>query len=309
MRVFLKKAFLLPCFLLCFSFHVDAQKRSKIYDSYVDLYKELAIKHMAKHQIPASIKLAQGLLESGAGTSDLAKKANNHFGIKCHKTWTGKTVRYSDDAPNECFRSYDKVDDSYEDHSLFLKQNGRYAKLFDLKITDYKGWAKGLQAAGYATDKAYANKLIALIENYELYEYDVHNAAKLKQEKKTETKKKDEITINRPIYKTSSGLLYVEVKDGETFSSIADELGFKGKDLLKYNDVPTEDFPLNKNDVVYLEKKKKKADSPFYYHIVIPGESMHSISQLYGIRMDKLYKMNKKKSNYIPMDGDRLKLR
>jgi len=304
----IKKALFLSALLSCLSFHVEAQKRTKSFDNYIDLYKEMAVRQMIKHQIPASITLAQGLLESGAGASKLSVKGNNHFGIKCHG-WKGLTIYADDDARNECFRAYSNVEDSYEDHSLFLRQNGRYARLFDLKITDYTGWAKGLQACGYATDKAYANKLISLIETYELYTFDKPGSTSVKKPQAKETKKKDQVVINRLTYKTPSGLVYIEAKEGETFASIANEMGFKEKDLLKYNDVPNVKFPLKEKDIVYLEKKKKTASIPHYYHIVVPGESMHSISQHYGIRMDNLYKINKKKGDYVPMDGDQLKLR
>ena len=158
--------------LLSSSFEVQAQKRNKIYEDYIKKYREIAVHEMKKHHIPASITLAQGLLESGAGRGELARKANNHFGIKCGGRWNGRTVRHDDDARNECFRAYKNAEDSYKDHSKFLRDGARYQFLFDLKITDYKGWAKGLKNAGYATDPKYAYRLINLIELYDLYEYD-----------------------------------------------------------------------------------------------------------------------------------------
>ena len=156
-----KKCILLLSLLL--SLHLQAQMRwNSVYQSYIDQYKNLAIEEMLRYNIPASITLAQGLFESGAGRSELSIKGNNHFGIKCHN-WTGPTVYHNDDAANECFRSYDNALQSYEDHSRFLKQNGRYSSLFQLDRTDYKGWARGLKAAGYATNPRYADKLIELI--------------------------------------------------------------------------------------------------------------------------------------------------
>lgn len=308
MKIRIKSVLLILSIL--FSVSASAQHRSKLYEKYIENHKDLAISHMKKYKIPASITLAQGLLESGAGMSRLATKANNHFGIKCHKDWTGDSMPFTDDAPNECFRKYKTVEESYTDHSLFLTRRGRYSSLFDLEITDYKGWAKGLQLAGYATDKGYANKLIKLIEDYELYLYDDKKYAS-SDNKKTEERKPDkkDREFTYPIYKTPSGLLYIEAKGNDNFSAIAAELGFKVKDLIKYNEVPNVNYPLLKGDIVYLEKKKKKADIPFYYHIVIPGESMHSISQFYGIRLKNLYKMNKKDGNYVPEEGDQLKLR
>lgn len=281
-------------------------KRYKIYDDYISLYKEIAIGHMKKYKIPASITLAQGLVESGAGKSQLAKQSNNHFGIKCHKDWKGGKVYHDDDLKNECFRKYKKVEDSYEDHAQFIVGKQRYAFLFSLEITDYRGWAKGLQKAGYATDKAYANKLIKIIEDYELYDYDKKDAKKVKVKDKVV----DELyvpTFKHVPYKTHN-LIYVVAENGDTYESIAFEFGFKVKELCKYNEVP-ETFPLEKGDLVYFQKKKSKADKPYYEHIVQIGESMYSISQLYGIKVKNLYKMNKKDFEYVPVEGDILKLR
>ena len=157
---------------------IQAQPRNKQYESYIKKYRELAVEEMKKYHIPASITLAQGLLESGAGKSELARKSNNHFGIKCGGDWRGKTVSHDDDARGECFRAYKHPKDSYEDHSKFLVGRPRYASLFKLKITDYKGWARGLKKAGYATNPRYADQLIGIIELYELYKYDEKNYLK-----------------------------------------------------------------------------------------------------------------------------------
>lgn len=283
-------------------------KRYKIYDDYISLYKEIAIGHMKKYKIPASITLAQGLVESGAGKSQLAKQSNNHFGIKCHKDWKGGKVYHDDDLKNECFRKYKKVEDSYEDHAQFIVGKQRYAFLFSLEITDYRGWAKGLQKAGYATDKAYANKLIKIIEDYELYDYDKKDAKKVKVKDKDKVVEELYVpTFKHVPYKTHN-LIYVVAENGDTYESIAFEFGFKVKELCKYNEVP-ETFPLEKGDLVYFQKKKSKADKPYYEHIVQIGESMYSISQLYGIKVKSLYKMNKKDFEYVPVEGDILKLR
>lgn len=298
-----------PIFFLLFSVSMYAQQQNKVYAEYIEAYKELAIYHKNKYKIPASIKLAQGLLETGGGKSRLATQANNHFGIKCHG-WDGEFILADDDAKNECFRKYATADDSYEDHSAFLLRYSRYASLFRLEPTDYKGWAGGLQEAGYATNKSYANTLIKLIEDYQLYQYDDvdYVVADVRKEEKKPDEKPQEIR-EYDIYKTSGGLLYVEVKANDSFTAIASSLGFKVKNLVKYNDVPNLHYPLNKGDVVYLETKKKKAELPYYHHIVRPGESMHSISQRYGIQLSRLYKINKKDGYYIPEDGDVLKLR
>jgi LysM repeat protein len=250
---------------------------------------------MQKHNIPASITLAQGLLESGAGLSYLATKGNNHFGIKC-ADWKGCTIYRDDDKPNECFRCYKTAEESYEDHSNFLTSRSRYAGLFALNHKDYTGWAKGLQQSGYATDKAYANKLINMIEVYELYLFD---SGTVKEEQRQPLKRQTYI---------ANGLLYVEATDNDSFEKVAADMGFKVKNLLKYNDAP-EGFPLEKGDVIYLEQKNKKAVTASPDYIVKIGDSMHSISQRFGIRLSSLYSLNKKKADYVPEEGDVLKVK
>ena len=262
---------------------VKAQRKLSSYEAYISKYSDLAIEHQKKYKIPASITLSQGLLESGAGQSSLARQSNNHFGIKCHSDWRGGRVYHDDDLRGECFRKYDQVEDSYTDHSKFIAFRPRYSVLFDLDLKDYKGWAKGLQQCGYATDRAYANKLIKVIEDYELYRFDSNKGTR-KQE--TPQQNKNASAELMPIYKTH-GLIYVIARANDSFESIAQNLGFKEKELRKYNEVP-EEFPLQPGDIVYLEKKKKKADKPYYDHVVQIGESMHSISQHYGIRLKSL---------------------
>lgn len=293
------------CLLFFITTFAEAATQRKVpsYEKYIKTYSDQAVQHQKKYKIPASITLAQGLLESGAGQSDLARRSNNHFGIKCHSDWRGGRVYHDDDLRGECFRKYKRVEDSYEDHSKFLLRS-RYERLFDLKITDYKGWARGLQKCGYATDRAYANKLIKVIEDYELYRYDTGKGHKISQK---EREKQKYPKLRYTIYRTF-GLLYVYAKENDSFDRIAQSLDFKVKDLKKFNEVP-EDFPLQKGDIVYLEKKKKKADKPYYDHVVQIGESMHSISQKYGIQIKSLYKINKKDKDYIPEEGDVLKLR
>ena len=293
------------CLLFFITTFAEAATQRKVpsYEKYIKTYSDLAVQHQKKYKIPASITLAQGLLESGAGQSDLARRSNNHFGIKCHSDWRGGRVYHDDDLRGECFRKYKRVEDSYEDHSKFLLRS-RYERLFDLKITDYKGWARGLQKCGYATDRAYANKLIKVIEDYELYRYDTGKGHKISQK---EREKQKYPKLRYTIYRTF-GLLYVYAKENDSFDRIAQSLDFKVKDLKKFNEVP-EDFPLQKGDIVYLEKKKKKADKPYYDHVVQIGESMHSISQKYGIQIKSLYKINKKDKDYNPEEGDVLKLR
>jgi LysM repeat protein len=303
------KARLFCIFLFFFSLGITSQAQKKVssYVDYIKQHSDIAVKAMDKYKIPASITLAQALLESGAGQSSFAKESKNHFGIKCHSDWTGEKIYRKDDGPNDCFRKYKKVEDSYEDHALFLQKYSRYAVLFTYDIRDYTAWAKGLQTCGYATDKAYANKLIKIIELYELYEYDTKSKVNSKERPLTKKQIQTVPPKKRPTY-LSQGLLYVLAENNDSFESIAYDMGFKTKNIIKFNEVPT-DFPLKKGDVVYLEKKKAKADKPHFEHLVKIGESMHSISQQYGIQVKKLYKLNKKDPDYVPTEGDVLRLR
>tara|TARA_R110002072_G_scaffold145129_3_gene291342 strand:+ start:6560 stop:7405 length:846 start_codon:yes stop_codon:yes gene_type:complete len=184
---------------------------------YVRKYAPLAVLEMHKYDIPASITLAQGILESGNGRSQLASKSNNHFGIKCHVGWKGEKVYHDDDEKGECFRKYKFVETSYEDHSEFLSGRRRYANLFKLRKTDYKGWAKGLKKAGYATDKKYPNKLIKIIQEYELYEFDKFTERDLKRGKRESAKRP-----KKPVVKVKKSIPdYYQVRKGDTLYSIA----------------------------------------------------------------------------------------
>ena len=260
---------------------LQAQTRNKQYENYIKKYRELAVEEMKKYHIPASITLAQGLLESGAGQSTLARKSNNHFGIKCGSDWRGKTVSHDDDARGECFRAYKHPKESYEDHSKFLAGRSRYASLFKLKITDYKGWARGLKKAGYATNPRYADQLIGIIELYELPKYDEQNY--LKWIKKNPNPHQTYI---------ANDLLYIVVRAGDSWKSISKEFDISQKKLRKYNDL-YKGYALQVGDILYLEKKNRKADKEHIVHVLRAGESMYSISQKYGIRLKNLYKMNK----------------
>lgn len=300
----ISKTFVLFLFLLSTAF-LQAQYRP-YYQDYFDKYKDLAIEQMQKYQIPASITLAQGVFESGAGMSPLAKYSNNHFGIKCSSGWNGRKTYHTDDAPNECFREYNSARDSYEDHSSFLRRGPRYQFLFKLDITDYRGWALGLSRAGYATDPSYANRLIAIIEQYELYQYD--RSANLSRHERHRRSKEE----NLPIYKhdvcLANNLVYIVARSGDTFESLSDEFGISVRRLVKYNDLQ-KDYTLQAGDIVYLHKKKKYAAKGSILRIVKDGDSMHRVSQIYGIRLKNLYKMNHKDGDYVPMVGDILRLR
>ena len=277
---------------------LQAQTRNKQYEDYIKKYRELAVEEMKKYHIPASITLAQGLLESGAGQSTLARKSNNHFGIKCGGDWTGKTVSHDDDARGECFRAYKHPKESYEDHSKFLAGRPRYASLFKLKITDYKGWARGLKKAGYATNPRYADQLIGIIELYELHKYDEKNY--LKWIKKNPNPHQTYI---------ANDLLYIVVRAGDSWKSISKEFDISQKKLRKYNDL-YKGYALQVGDILYLEKKNKKADKEHIVHVLRAGESMYSVSQKYGIRLKNLYKLNKMdEDDSAPEVGTILRLR
>ena len=253
---------------------------------------------MKKYHIPASITLAQGLLESGAGQSMLARKSNNHFGIKCGGDWRGKTVSHDDDARGECFRAYKHPEESYEDHSKFLVSRPRYASLFKLDITDYKGWARGLKKAGYATNPRYADQLIGIIELYDLHKYDRKNGLKWMKENPEP---------HQPYI--ANGLVYIVVRAGDTWKSISKELDISQSKLREYNDL-YKGYTLRVGDILYLEKKKRKADKDHIVHVLRSGESMYSVAQKYGIRLKNFYKLNKMKADDpAPKVGTILRLR
>ena len=277
---------------------LQAQTRNKQYEDYIKQYRDLAVDEMKKYHIPASITLAQGLLESGAGQSTLARKSNNHFGIKCGSDWRGKTVRHNDDARGECFRAYKHPKQSYEDHSKFLAGRPRYASLFKLKITDYKGWARGLKKAGYATDPRYAQRLIDIIELYDLDKYDKKGGLKWMKENPNP---------HQPYI--ANGLLYMVVRAGDTWKSISKEFDISQKKLRKYNDL-YKGYELQPGDILYLEKKNRKAQKEHIVHVLRAGESMYLISQKYGIRLKNLYKLNKMQADEpAPEVGTILRLR
>lgn len=276
-------------------------------EQYIENYKADAIEEMKEHNIPASITLAQGMLESGNGNSELAVKANNHFGIKCHNDWKGATFIMDDDKKDECFRKYKTVLDSYNDHALFLTSRTRYAKLFELKPTDYKGWAKGLKEAGYATDPKYPERLITLIEKYELYQYDSPNKRNKKEKKEVKEKPITPATKTprREIFQLGIKK-YILIKEGDTFYKIATETDKDLWQLYKYNDL-TENDKLVPGQKLFLQPKRNKAKEAF--HTVKEGETMKFISQLYGIKLKKLYQKNNMKAGDEPKAGDVLYMR
>lgn len=291
--------------LLCSVTILPAYAQTTLYKSYIDRYHGMAVSQMQRYGIPASITLAQALIESGAGQSYLAKKANNHFGIKVGTSWTGPYVLRDDDYANEKFRKYSSVAESYEDHSLFLKNGQRYSSLFSLKRTDYKGWATGLKKAGYATNPNYANILINLIESYDLHQYDSNAVSS--SHRNSEAQMANALGYE---FNSYNGVAYLVAKEGDTFKSLAKMLGKNARKLRSYNDAP-KNYPLHAGDRVYLKSKKTKISKKLGIrtHVVQQGESLYAISQQYGIRMKNLYKLNDFLPNHVVHVGDIIKLR
>lgn len=291
-------------------------------ENYIAKYSSIAISEMERSGVPASITLAQGLLESSAGQSRLAVEGNNHFGIKCGGNWKNKKMYEDDDAAHECFRVYPTVEASFRDHSDFLRYQNRYKSLFDLEPGDYEGWAKGLKAAGYATDPGYANKLINLIKEYELYRFDkgveVPEETPLEIEKPvllpsapTKTQKYNEkvnISLSRAVYE-QNGVPFVYSIEGETYASIAGAYGLFDKEILKYNDLKSSE-PLEPGTVVYIQAKKKYAGEGMEMLIIGPDDNMslRHISQRYAVRMSSIMKINALPAGYQPKEGDTIKL-
>jgi len=299
-----KKFIVLIIFFLIFNNYSQlfAQSRHKTTaKEYIEKYKDIAIKEMKKHNIPASITIAQGMLESGLGQSKLATKANNHFGIKCHKDWNGKTFRKNDDKRRECFRKYNSVAESFRDHSIFLSQRNRYKFLFSYETSDYKSWARGLRKAGYSTNPRYPKLLITIIEEHELHKFDSkrHKNTKSKKQKSKYLSRSDFsiatkfefVSINsnnRKIYK-NNGVKLIIADHGDSYKIIANEFNIYTYQIFKYNDL-RKTKKITPGQIVYLQSKKKK--NKIKSHRVKVNDTMYTISQLYGIKLKKLYAHN-----------------
>jgi len=296
---------------------------------YINKYADLAVSEMRRTGIPASITLAQGMLESDYGRSYLARKGNNHFGIKCHNGWTGEKIYHDDERKGECFRKYRNAEDSYRDHSDFLVNGSRYKDLFRLSNTDYRGWAHGLKKAGYATNPDYPGLLIRKIDEYDLHYYDENPRAARKNQKSDQeikttakegvTEAKTEVRVDviatteddtvplvtpvtdqGPIKTVSFGtgriqqtnnVQYVIVQEGDTYRSLAEEFQLLSWEISRYNDLSA-DTPLQTGQVIYLQPKRGKAEPGLTVHMVKSGETMYMISQKYAIKLSSLYKMN-----------------
>jgi hypothetical protein len=311
----MKRTHYISILFVCISLNIFAQKSKRITPAeYIKTYKDIAVEEMHRSGIPASITLAQGMLESENGNSSLATEGKNHFGIKCHD-WTGKKMYKDDDQKDDCFRKYNSVEESFKDHTEFLRTKGRYSFLFEYSSTDYKKWAHGLKKAGYATNPSYPQLLIKLIEDFELYKYD----QEVVKDKSTTSKPKkhvrkapaeDNFTIKMPSHDifVRNRIQYVVVKDGDTFGKLADELEMMRWELPKYNDL-TVDSILHAGDILYIQPKRNRAARGHDVHVVKPGETMRFISQLYGVKLTRLYKMNCIIESDEPAVGDTIQLR
>jgi LysM repeat protein len=328
-------------------------------EQYITAYSDAAVTDMARTGVPASITLAQGMFESDYGNSPLAKDANNHFGIKCHKEWTGPTYHQDDDAPNECFRKYMDVWQSYADHSEFLRTRERYASLFELSKTDYKGWAHGLKRAGYATNPHYAHRIIDLIERYDLTRFDqsglVASRAAIKTEKPAEPMRtevaqagtvqadasqvkgkrravpavsgRDKAPVRTWRFKKTTesastektvaipastdagkinGVPFVLAREGDTWSKIARDQGIELWQVLEFNDAVKNDV-VHSGEVVFVRSKKNKAETALA-HQVKPGETLRGISQQYGVKLSRIYRMNELAPGQEPEVGSKVYL-
>lgn len=278
---------------------------------YINQWKDEAIKQMEKYGVPASIKLAQGILESADGNSMLARKANNHFGIKCHG-WNGPGVYKDDDAKNECFRKYKNAKESFDDHSQFLLKP-RYAQLFTYKTTDYKAWAHGLKKAGYATNPKYPQLLIRIIEENELYKYDRpqkgRQAAQPNNQKPTERGGAPTIdyAIGYAEMITDNGVKFVFAKSGDTYQSVADAINLSKWQLLKYNDAKG-NRTLTEGERVYIKPKRNKAKGA-EVHTATDGQTLREISQLHAVKLKRLVKYNNLSEDAQLKAGDQIRLR
>ena len=312
MRVY----YAMVCWLFCFAAHDLCAQRITV-ETYINTYSDWAISEMKRSGIPASITLAQGMLESGNGNSQLAIDGKNHFGIKCHE-WKGEKIYFDDDKKNECFRKYKNAQESFKDHTDFLLANRRYAFLFEYKSTDYKKWANGLSKAGYATDPKYAQKLIDLIERYELSQYDTGGTVARRNTRNVQATSgtarsntgNDFGSFNLEKYpvKENNRTSYIIAREGDSYTSLSNELDLMPWQLPKYNEANRTD-ELYENQIVYLQQKRRKAEKGNETHTASEGETMYGISQKYAVKVSRLYTLNRMEEGTQPKTGDVLNLR
>lgn len=319
MYPFRQKLFFLIGFLTLFSpltFGESGPKNSR--QDYINQFAQLAIQEMNEYHIPASITMAQACLESGDGNSTLATGANNHFGIKCRSDWAGPSVRHDDDARNECFRKYKSAIESYRDHSRFLTGGMRYQFLFDYDIKDYKKWAYGLKKAGYATDPQYPERLLKIIDEYQLYRLDEYYNSSLPY-KGSESKggsfspaHKNSNTaanpyVSRHVTKRNRAKSFY-AKRGDTYEQIAAEFSLKDWEIYKFNDVEAGEIP-EPGAIVYIQRKRGSAPRGNDFHTLAKGESLWDVAQWYGIRLNSLCRKNRLKAGYELKPGQQISLR
>lgn len=292
-------------------------------EEYILRYKGLAAETMEVYGIPASVVMAQALLESDNGNSRLANEANNHFGIKCGSSWNGETISHHDDAPNECFRVYGSVEDSFLDHGKFIDGSPRYNKLFNLREDDYKAWANGLRECGYATNPDYGPMLIKIIEDNNLHLLDQGvnvSYADIRTEVKDVVIDRTAGQINIDNYTVTidrssgrelqynNGIPFVVAQQGDTFASLAQDFHVTVKKLLKFNDL-TREFGLRPGDALYIKMKNKRSENGNISYVVRAGDTMHSISQQFGIRVKNLYRINNMGQTNTIREGQQIRLR
>ncbi len=297
-------------------------------EEYIEKYKNIAIAHMEHYGIPASITMAQGILESNSGNSLLSRSSNNHFGIKCKKDWTGEKVYHDDDEKGECFRKYPSVEASYRDHAEFLDKSPRYDSLFVYSSSDYRSWARGLKAAGYATAPDYAERLVRIIEENKLYLLDREDGQKLYAESHGATPAVEtempvmgrEDGINPDAYRVTinahrgynvhrtNNVCYVLAKEGDQYEHIASLFEVSARSLRSYNDVAMTAQP-EKGDIIFIERKRKAWEGNILLHTVRHDETLHEISQAYGIRLRSLARLNRFKPDTKLSNGQTIKVR
>lgn len=297
-------------------------QNSELIRNYIATYQDIAIEEMQRTGVPASIKLAQGIFETTAGTSPLVLRSSNHFGIKCKSNWTGESVRHDDDLKQECFRKYPSALDSYQDHSNFLRQNSRYAFLFQLDPTDYRGWAFGLKKAGYATNSRYPMALIKIIEDYNLQDYTLIALGKKTMDEKDpviaasvitreDEEPVEEMVDTTPAPQYPTGVFTINetkvvfVTKGTSYFGIAKQYDVDLSKIFEFNEI-TRTEQAEYDQLVYIQRKRKTGASE--YHVVKPGETMHGIAQLQGIRLESLRELNWLKKDETPAPGEQLSL-
>ena len=331
-----KKAILLAGILLTAATAATGQVR-QTREEYIDRYKSIAVAHMERYGIPASITLAQGILESDCGNSWLSMQSNNHFGIKCKRNWTGAKIFYDDDAKGECFRSYASVEASYHDHAEFLDSQPRYDSLFAYSSSDYKSWARGLKAAGYATAPDYAQRLVRIIEENQLFLLDQPDGERLYASRAgrritdpegwfADQSSVDRVADSSPavdpdnyrvtinahggynVYETN-GVHYILAKENDTFENIGQKFRLSPRNLRKFNDLKGKTAQPMTGEVVYIERKKKRWEGNAHIHTCREGETAYAVGQSYAIRTRSVEKLNRLKPGSVLEKGQQIRIK